>query len=48
MENNEFKKVSIKNCTYYCLDDIIKLEDFDSDNILLDKKSYDNILVYDI
>ena len=48
MESNELKKVSIKNRTYYCLDDIIKLEDFDSDNILLDEKSYDNILVYDI
>ena len=28
MEKNEFKNVCIKNRTCYCLDDIIKLEDF--------------------
>ena len=36
MKNNEFKKVRIKNRTCYCFDDIIKLEDFDLDNILID------------
>ena len=35
MENNEFKKVRIKNRTCYYFDNIIKLEDFDIDNILL-------------
>ena len=30
------------------MDDIIKIEDFGLDNILLDEKSYENILVYDI
>ena len=29
-------------------DDIIKIEDFDFDNISLDEKSYKNILIYDI
>ena len=29
MENNEFKKLCIKNCMCYYFDDIIKLEDFD-------------------
>ena len=29
MENNEFKKVSIKNRTCYYIDDIIKFEGFD-------------------
>ena len=48
MENNEFKKVSIKNRTYYYFDDIIKFKDFHLNNILLDEKSYGNILVYDI
>ena len=48
MENNELKKIFIKNCTYYYFDDIIKLEDFDFNNILIDKKSYKNILIYDI
>ena len=33
MENNEFKKVFIKNCTCYYFDDISKLEDFDFDNL---------------
>ena len=47
-ENNEFKKVRIKNCTCYYFDDIIKLEDFDIDNILIDKKLHKNILIYDI
>ena len=48
MENNELKTVRIKNCTCYYFDDIIKLEDFDLDNILVDKKAHENILNYDI
>ena len=48
MENNEFKIVSIKNRTCFYLDDIIKIEDLDFDNILLDKKSYENVLIYNI
>ena len=36
MENNEFKEVCIKNRTCYYFDDIIKLEDFNFDNILID------------
>ena len=48
MQNNELKKVRIKNCTSYYFDDIIKLEDFDLDNILIDEKSQENILIYDI
>ena len=30
------------------MDDIIKIKDFDFDNILLDRKSYENTLIYDI
>ena len=48
MENNELKKVHIKNRTCYYFDDIIKLEDIGFDNILIDEKSYKNILIYDI
>ena len=48
MGDNEFKKVGIKNRACYYFDDIIKLEDFDFNNILLDKKSHENILIYDI
>ena len=39
MENSEFKKIHIKNCTCYYSDDIVRLEDFDLDNSLIDKKS---------
>ena len=33
MENNEFIKARIKNCSCYYFDDVIKLEDFDFDNL---------------
>ena len=46
--NNELKEFNIKNGTYYYFDDIMKIEDFDFDNILIDEKSYKNILVYNI
>ena len=48
MENNELTKVRIKNPTSYYFDDIIKLEDFDIVNILIDEKSHENILIYSI
>ena len=48
MENNEFEKVRIKNRTCYYFDDIIKLEDFSVDNILIDENLHKNILIYDI
>ena len=48
MENNEFKKLRSENCTYYYFDNIIKFEGFDFDNILIDEKSNENILNYDI
>ena len=47
MENNEFLKVSIKNGTCYYFDDIIE-SDFVLDNFLIDDKSHENILIYDI
>ena len=43
MENNEKKR--IKNYTCHYFDDIIKIEDFDFDIILLDEKSYEDILI---
>ena len=46
--NDELKEIVIKNCTCYYFDDIIKIEDFDIENILLGEKSYRNILIYDI
>ena len=44
MENDEFKKACIKNHARFYFDDIIKLEDFDIDNILVDENSHENIL----
>ena len=32
----------------YYFDGIIKIEDFDFDNILLDEKSHENSLIYDV
>ena len=43
-----FKKFLTKNHTFYYFDDIIKLEDFDIDNVLINEKSHENILIYDI
>ena len=48
MEQKEFKKIRIKNHTCYYSDDIIILEHFDIDNILIDEKSHENMLIYDI
>ena len=46
--NDKLKEINTKNCTCHHFDDIIKTEDFDLDNSLIDKKSYENILVYNI
>ena len=48
MENNEFWKVRIKNCTCYYFNDIIELQHFNLDNSLIDQKSHKNILIWDI
>ena len=36
MESKELKEINIKNHTCYYFDDIIKVEDFNLDNILID------------
>ena len=46
--NDKFKEIDIKNCICYYSDDMIKIEDFDFNNTLLDEKSYKNILIYGI
>ena len=43
---NNLKEINIKNLMCYYFDDIIKFEDFNLDNIVIDVKSYENILVY--
>ena len=44
--NEELKEIGIKNRTCYYFDNIIKTEDFNLDNFLIDEKSYENVLVY--
>ena len=46
--NDELKKINIKNRTCYYFDDIIKTQDGNLRNILVDEKFYENILVYNI
>ena len=48
MENNELRITCIKNrrCCYF--DNMIKLEEFDLDNTLIEEKSHENILIYNI
>ena len=41
--NNKLKEISVN---YF--DDIININDIDHDNILLDEKSYENVLIYDV
>ena len=46
--NNKLNEIDIRNRTCYYFDDIIEIQDFDLDNILIDGKSYENILFYNI
>ena len=42
------KQINIKNRTYYFYNDIIDLKDFDARLLKIDKKSYKNIVIYNI
>ena len=46
--NNKLKETVIENGTFFCFDDIIKIEDFDFNNHLRNEKSYKNVSIYDI
>ena len=46
--NDKLKEIYIKNRTCYYFDDIIKIEDFDLDNILIVENTYENILIFNI
>ena len=46
--NDKLKEIDLKNRTCYYFEVIIKIEDFDLDNILIYEKSYENISVYNI
>ena len=42
------KQINIKNRTYYFYNDIIDLENFESNLLKIDKKSYKDISIYNI
>ena len=46
--DNELKEIDIKNRTCYYFDNVIKIEDFDFDNISIDEKSRKNVVIYKI
>ena len=45
---DKLRGIDIKNRTCYYFDNIMKIEEFDYDNILIDEKPYENILVCSI
>ena len=44
----EVKQIEIKNRTYYFYNDMINLQNFESNLLKIDKKSYKNIGIYNI
>ena len=44
--SNKVKDIDIKNYTYYFFDDISNIKNFDPNNIIIDEKSYKNIIIY--
>ena len=46
--NDELKNNDFKYLICNCFDDIIKIEDVDFDNILIEENSYEIVLVYNI
>ena len=45
---DELKEIAIKNRRCYYFDDTMRVIDIDFKDILLDEKSYENILIHDI
>ena len=46
--NNKLKETDINNHTFYYFDDVININNLNLNNILLNEKSYQNILIYNI
>ena len=44
--SNKGKGIDVKNRTYYFFDDIINTKIFDPNNIEINEKSFENILIY--
>ena len=47
-EMGTVKQINIKNRTYYFYNDIFDIENFESDLLEIDKKSYKDIGIYNI
>ena len=48
MNKNKLKEINIRNHTCYCFEDIININDLNVDKILIDKKSYKNIIIQNV
>ena len=46
--NDKSKEIDIKNGTCFFFDDTMRVVDIDLYKMLLDEKSYESILIYDI
>ena len=46
--NDKLKEINVKNRVCYYFDGIIEVENFDSDDIIFDENSRENIFFYDI
>ena len=44
--NNKLKETDIKSCICYYFDDLININYLHPENVLLEEKSYENILIY--
>ena len=46
--NDKLRETDIKIRTCYYFDDVIIIHDLDLDKILIDEKSYKNLLIYEV
>ena len=44
--SNKLKDIELQSQTFYFLNDMISIKDFDPHNIKIDEKSYKNIFIY--
>ena len=44
--SNKMEYMNIKSNTYYFIDDIINMKNFDPNNIKLNEKSYKHVIIY--
>ena len=44
--SNKLKDIELQSQTFYFLNDMISIKDFDLHNIKIDEKSYKNIFIY--